>query len=91
MLLIRTLDPSDIRRQQSGNEQHPPHLLVGGHALPSSRSLPSHIHSAQGSHGLSVIPQYPSSQYDAVKVEDDYMVSKRVSFDRYGQRSNLIV
>ncbi|KAH9955411.1 hypothetical protein BC827DRAFT_1236913 [Russula dissimulans] len=58
---------------QSGNEQLPSHLLVGGHGLPSSRSLPSHIHTAPGSHGLSGVPQYTSSQYDAVKVEDDYM------------------
>ncbi|KAI9507116.1 hypothetical protein F5148DRAFT_1208135 [Russula earlei] len=56
----------------SGNE-HPSHLLVGGHGLPSSRPLPSTMHSAPGSHGLSGIPQYPSSQYDGVKVEEDYM------------------
>jgi hypothetical protein len=56
----------------SGNE-HPPHPLVGGHGLPSSRSLPSTIHSAPGSHGLSGAPQYPSSQYDGVKVEEEYM------------------
>jgi hypothetical protein len=55
----------------SGNE-HPSHLIIGGHGLPSSRSLPPNIHSAPGSHGLSGAPQYPSSHYD-VKVEEDYM------------------
>jgi hypothetical protein len=77
--LIRALDPSDVRpRQQSGNE-HPSHLIIGGHGLPSSRNpLPSAIHTAPASHGLSGA-QYPSSQYDGVKVEDDYMVG-RTSF-----------
>jgi len=56
----------------SGNE-HPSHLIIGGHGLPSSRNpLPSAIHTAPASHGLSGA-QYPSSQYDGVKVEDDYM------------------
>ena len=71
--LIRTLDPSDVpRRQQSGNE-HPPHLIVGGHGLQSSRVLPSAIHTASG---LSGATQYPSSQYDGVKVEEEYMVGR---------------
>ncbi|KAH9983376.1 hypothetical protein BJV74DRAFT_850526 [Russula compacta] len=57
---------------QSGNE-HPSHPLVGGHGLPSSRSLPSTLHSAHSTHGLSAAHQYPSSHYDSVKVEEDYM------------------
>jgi hypothetical protein len=65
-------------RQQSGHEPHPhshPHPLVGAHVLSSSRALPPSIHVAPGSHGLS---QYPSSQYDGVKVEEDYMVGSRI-------------
>ncbi|KAH9060236.1 hypothetical protein EDB87DRAFT_1728381 [Lactarius vividus] len=59
----RALDPSDVRRQQQpGHENPSSHSLVGGHGLSSSRSLP-----------LSGASQYPSSHYDSVKVEEDYM------------------
>lgn len=84
MRLIRALDPSDVRnRQQSGNE-HPAHLIVGGHGLLPSRSLPPAIHSAPVSHGLSGATQYPSSHYDTVKVEEDYMVGNIRAFLYWG-------
>ena len=79
MRLIRALDPSDIRRRQQSGNEHPSHLIIGGHGLPSSRSLPPNIQSAPGSHGLSGAPQYPSSHYD-VKVEEDYMVGTTRGF-----------
>lgn len=81
MRLIRALDPSDIRRQQQSVNENA-HLLGGGHGLSSSRSLPLNIHTANG-HGLSGA-QYPSSHYDTVKVEEDYIVS--FYDDGYGER-----
>jgi hypothetical protein len=75
VLLIRTLDPSDVRRRQQSGNEHPSHLIVGGHGLPSTRaSLPSALHSVPASHGLSGAIQYPSSHYDSVKVEEEYLV-----------------
>ncbi|KAI9452045.1 hypothetical protein BJY52DRAFT_1205783 [Lactarius psammicola] len=44
---------------QPGHENPSSHSLVGSHGLPSSR--------------LSGASQYPSSHYDSVKVEEDYM------------------
>ncbi|KAN0114359.1 hypothetical protein V8E52_006855 [Russula decolorans] len=57
---------------QSVNE-NPSHLLGGGHGLSSSRCLPPTIHTTPGGHGLAGAPQYPSSHYDSVKVEEDYI------------------
>ncbi|KAH9034356.1 hypothetical protein EDB83DRAFT_2416435 [Lactarius deliciosus] len=57
---------------QPGHENPSSHSLVGGHGLSSSR-LPSVIHPASGHHSLSGASQYPSSHYDSVKVEEDYM------------------
>ena len=74
MRLIRALDPSDVRRRQQSGNEHSSHPLVGGHGLQSSRNLPSTLHSAHSNHGLSAAHQYPSSHYDSVKVEEDYMV-----------------
>jgi hypothetical protein len=76
--LIRALDPSDIRRRQQSVNEHP-HLLGGGHGL-SSRPLPPNIHTTASSHGLSGAHQYPSSHYDTVKVEEDYIVGQVVHF-----------
>jgi hypothetical protein len=56
-----------------GHENPSSHSLVGGHGLSSSRSLPSVLHSAPSHHHHSLSSQYPSSHYDSVKVEDDYM------------------
>lgn len=86
MRLIRALDPSDIRRRQQSVNENPSHILGGGHGLSSSRCLPPTIHTAPGSHGLTGAPQYPSSHYDSVKVEDDYIVGRLdLLFNRYGQ------
>ena len=84
MRLIRALDPSDIRRRQQSVNENPSHLLGGGHGMSSSRCLPPTIHTTP--HGLTGAPQYPSSHYDTVKVEEDYIVG-RLDFllDRYGQ------
>ncbi|KAH8990942.1 hypothetical protein EDB86DRAFT_3103985 [Lactarius hatsudake] len=57
---------------QPGHENPSSHSLVGGHGLSSSR-LSSVIHPASGHHSLSGASQYPSSHYDSVKVEEDYM------------------
>ncbi|KAH9972629.1 hypothetical protein BGW80DRAFT_1313919 [Lactifluus volemus] len=66
---------SQSGHEQQHQHQHPSsHPLVGAHhVLSPSRALSSAIHPAPNSHGLSGASQYPSSQYDAVKVEDDYM------------------
>ncbi|KAN0139428.1 hypothetical protein V8E53_002929 [Lactarius tabidus] len=58
---------------QPAHENPTSHPLLNGHGLPSSRSLTSVIHSNQGHHSLSGASQYPSSHYDSVKVEEDYM------------------
>jgi hypothetical protein len=92
--LIRALDPSDVRhRQQSGHEQHPSsHPIIGAHVLSTSRALPPNIQPGPGSHGLSGASQYPSSQYDSVKVEEDYVVGSRTFlFIFYFLMSEMVV
>jgi hypothetical protein len=73
--LIRALDPSDVRHRQQSGHEHPSHTIVGAHVLSSSRCLPPTIHPTSATQALTGNCQYPSSQYDTVKVEEDYMVS----------------
>jgi hypothetical protein len=79
---VNTPSSTSTPTSYSSVHEHPSHAIVGAHILSSSRCLPPTIHPTSATQALAGNCQYPSSQYDTVKVEEDYMSPTQESSHR---------